>query len=154
MGIDKVDELSAEGLEVSRCNGHAAQFPQAALQERIHRDGYAIWISRSAALVMLVEDMAFQVINVLLSKTFAVHCLDLVLHDIAVLLDIVLLIQFLTECHDVLAGDIGIGIELGTGRGIGSLDIVADEVALLAEVDARVEFFDVREGDLLVYGHQ
>ena len=103
---------------------------------------------------MLVEDMAFQVINVLLSKTLAVHCLDLVLHDIAVLLDIVLLIQFLTESHDVLAGDIGIGIELGACRGIGGLDIVADEVALLAEVDARVEFFDVREGDLLVYGHQ
>ena len=85
---------------------------------------------------MLVEDVAFKVFDILLRKTLAVHRLDLVLHYIAVLLDVVLLIELLPEGHDILAGDIGIGIKLRTGRGIRSLDVVADEIALLAEVHA------------------
>ena len=103
---------------------------------------------------MLVEDVAFKVFDILFRKTFAVHRLDLVLHYIAVLLDVVLLVEFLPEGHDILTGDIGIGIKLRTGRGIRSLDVVADEIALLAEVHAGIEFFNVGDGDLLVYGHQ
>ena len=67
---------------------------------------------------MFVKNVAFKILYILVGKFPAVHSLDLVLHNIAVLLDIVLLVEFLAKCHDVLAGDIGIGVELGTGGGI------------------------------------
>ena len=152
--VNKVDELAAEGLEVGRGYGHAAELPEAALEERIHGDGHAVRVAGSSALVVLVENVALKILDVLVGKLPAVHRLDLVLHDVAVLLDVVLLVELLAECHDVLAGDIGIGVELGAGGGVRCLDIVADEVSLLAEVETLVEFLDVGQGNLLVDGHQ
>jgi len=49
---------------------------------------------------------------------------------------------------------VGVGVELGTGGGVGGLDIVFDEVVLLAEVHAAVEGLDILEGHLLVDGHE
>ena len=103
---------------------------------------------------MFVEDMALKVFDILFGKTPAVHRLDLVLHDIAVLLDVVLLVEFLTEGHDILAGDIGIGIELGAGSRVRGLDVVTDEVAFLAQVHSGIEFLNIRDRHLLVNGHQ
>ena len=103
---------------------------------------------------MLVQDMRLQVGQVLLGQVPAVQRLDLILHDIAVLLDVVLLVELVAEGHDILVRDIGIGIELGTGRRVGSLDVVANEVVLLAQVHPPVECFDVFQGRLLVDGHQ
>ena len=103
---------------------------------------------------MLVEDVGFQILYILVGKLVTIEVLDLVLHYITVLLDIVLLIELLAERHDVLAGDVGISVELGTGGGVRSLDIVLDEVAFLAQVLSVVELFDVFEGGLLVDGHQ
>ena len=98
--------------------------------------------------------MTFKVFDILFGKTSAVHGFNLVLHDIAVLLYIVLLVELLAESHDILPGHIGIGIELRAGSGIRSLYIVSDEIALFAEVEAGIEFLDIGEGDFLVYGHQ
>ena len=98
--------------------------------------------------------MTFKVFDILFGKTSAVHGFNLVFHDIAVLLDVVLLVELLTQSHDILPGYIGIGIELRAGSGIRSLDIVADEIALFAKVETCIEFLDIGEGDFLVYGHQ
>ena len=98
--------------------------------------------------------MGFQVLYILLGKSGTIEVLDLVLHDIAVLLDIILLIQFLAERHDVLPGNVGVGVELGPGSGIGSLDIVLDEVPLLAEVLAVIELLDILQCGLFINGHQ
>ena len=152
--IHQVDELAAEGLEVGRGDGHAAQLAQAAHEERIHRDGDAVGIARGTALIVLVQDVGLQVVDVLLGHAAAIEGADLVLHDVAVLLDVVLLVELVAEGHDVLARDVGVGVELGAGRGVGGLDVVADEVVLLAEVHAPVVGLDVLKGDLLVDGHQ
>ncbi len=152
--VDEVDELAAEGLEVGRGDGNAAEFLQAALQEGIHRDGDAVREARGAGLVVLVEDMRLKVLDVLVGERAAVQGLDLVLHDVAVLLDIVLLVELVAQRHDVLAGDVGVGVELGARRGVGSLDVVLDEVTFLAEVQVGVEFLDIGTGDLLVDRHQ
>ena len=103
---------------------------------------------------MLVEDVALKILDVLARERASVQGLDLVLHDVTVLLDVVLLVELLAEGHDVLAGDIGVGVELGAGGGVGRGDVVADEVALLAQIQTRVELLDVGHGDLLVDGHQ
>ena len=103
---------------------------------------------------MLVKDVAFKILDVLARERASVQGLDLVLHDVTVLLDVVLLVELLAEGHDVLAGDIGVGVELGAGGGVGRGDVVADEVALLAQIQTRVELLDVGHGDLLVDGHQ
>ena len=103
---------------------------------------------------MLVKDVAFKILDVLARERASVQGLDLVLHDVTVLLDVVLLVELLAEGHDVLAGDIGVGVELGAGGGVGRGDVVADEVALLAQVKAGVELLDVGHGHLLVDGHQ
>ena len=103
---------------------------------------------------MLVKDMAFKVLDVLVRKRTAVQRLDLVLHDVAVLFDVVLLVEFLPERDDVLARHIGVGIELGTRSGIGSGDVVPDEVSFLPQVEPGVEFLDVGDRHLLVDGHQ
>ena len=103
---------------------------------------------------MLVQDMGLQVLDVLLGKAFPVQGLDFVLHDVAVLLDVVLLVQFVAQRHDILVGDVGVGVELGAGGGIGSFDIVPDKIPLLAEVHSPVEGFDILQGGLLVDGHE
>ena len=153
-GVHQVDELAAEALEVGGGYGHAAQFLQAAHEEGIHRDGDAVREARGAGLVVLVEDVRLQVLDVLVREGAAVQGLDLVLHDVAVLLDVVLLVELVAQRHDVLAGDVGVGVELGARRSIGRLDVVLDEVALLAEVEVGVELVDVGMRDLLVHRHQ
>ena len=153
-GVHQIDELAAETLEVGGSDGNTAEFAETAHQERIHGDGHAVRIAGGAAFVVLVEHVGLQVLDILLGKGGTVEVLDLVLHDVAVLLDIVLLVEFLAERHDVLAGDVGVCIELGAGGGVGGLDIVLDEVPLLAEVLAVVELLDILQGGFLVDGHQ
>ena len=91
--VYQVDELAAEALEVGRGNGYSAELLEAANEERIHRDCDAIGESGSAALVMLVKHVGIEVLEVLVGKMTPVEHLDLVAHDVAVLLDIVLLVQ-------------------------------------------------------------
>ena len=153
-GIDEVDELAAEALEVGGGDGYAAKLLEAADQERIHGDGHAVGETGSAAFVVLVEDVGIEVLEVLVCKMAAVEGLDLVDHDIAVLLDVVLLVELVAEGDDVLAGDVGIGVELGAGRSVCCCNIVLYEVAFLAEVEVCVELVDVGVGDFLVDGHQ
>ena len=98
--------------------------------------------------------MGLQVLGVLVGHAAAIQGLDLVLHDVAVLLDVVLLIELIPQRYDVLVGDVGVGVELGTGGRVGGLDIVFDEVALLPEVHAAVEGLYVLQGRLLVDGHE
>ena len=141
---------AAEALEVGGGDGHAAQLLQAADEERIHRDGDAVREARGAGLVVLVEDVRLQVRDVLVREGAAVQGLDLVLHDVAVLLDIVLLVELGSQRHDVLAGNIGVGIELGARCSIGGLDIVLDEVALLTEVLAVIELLDILQSGFLI----
>ena len=62
---------------------------------------------------MLVENVGLKILDILLCKRMTIQVLDLVLHDIAVLLDVVLLVEFLTKGDDVLARHIGVGVELG-----------------------------------------
>ena len=153
-GINQVDELATVGFQVGRCDGNAAQILQAAHQEGIHGNGHTIRITRRAALVMLVQDMVLQVLDVLARQLASVQGLDLVPHDVSVLLDVVFLIQLLAQRHDVFARDVGIGIELGARGSVGGSDVVLDEVTFLAEVHAGIEFFDVGHGHLLVNRHQ
>ena len=103
---------------------------------------------------MLVQDVVFQVLDVLARQLASVQGLDLVPHDVSVLLDVVFLIQLLAQRHDVFARDVGIGIELGARGSVGGGDVVLDEVTFLAEVHAGIEFFDVGHGHLLVNRHQ
>ena len=153
-GVHEVDELAAEGLEVGRGDGDAAELAKARDEERIHRDGDAVRIAGGTALVVLVQDVRLEVGDVLLGKGAAVQRLDLVLHDVAVLLDVVLLVELVAKGDDVLVRDVGVGVELGAGGGVGGFDVVLDEVVLLAEVHASVEGLDILEGDFLVDGHQ
>ena len=103
---------------------------------------------------MLVKHVGLQVLDVLVGELPAVQGLDLVLHDVAVLLDVVLLVELVAQRHNVLVRDIGVGVELGTRSGVGSLDIVLDKIPFLAEVGSAVEGLDILQGDLLVDGHE
>ncbi len=103
---------------------------------------------------MFVEDVALQILDVLAGERTSIKGFDLVLHDVAVLLDVVLLVEFLAEGHDVLSGDIGVGVELGAGGGVGCGDVVTDEVTFLPQIKAGVELLDVGHRNLLVDGHQ
>ena len=111
-GIDQVDEFPAEGFEVRGSDGYSAQLPQSALQEGIHGNGYAVRVAGGAALIVLVQDVGLQVLDILLGQTLAIKCLDLVLHNVAVLLDVVFLVQFVSQRHDILMRDVGVGVEL------------------------------------------
>ena len=153
-GINEVDELAAERLEVGRCNGHAAQFLEAADEERVHRDGYTVREARRTALVVFIQDVRVQILEVLVGEGAAVQGLYLVAHDITVLLDVVLLVELVAQGHNVFAGDVGIGVELGSRCSIGGCDVVLDEVPLLAQVDVGIKLVDVCVGYALVDGHQ
>ena len=153
-GIDKIDELTAERLEVRRGDGDASQVLQTIDKERIHCDRNTVRVAWSTALVMLVEDMALKVHDVLVGQVASVKGLDLVLHDVAVLLDVVLLVKFLAKRDNVLSRNIGIGVELGARSSIRCSDVILDEVSLLSQVETRIELFDVGDGHLLVDGHQ
>ena len=61
---------------------------------------------------MLVEHMGLQVLDVLCGKFVSVDGFDLVLHDVAVLLYVVLFVEFLAQGHDVLARYVGVRVEL------------------------------------------
>ena len=152
--VDQIDELAAERLQVGRRNGYAAQLAETGHEEWVHRDGDAVWVTRSTALVMFVEGMLLYVLEVLGCQLPVIKGLDLVLHDEAVLLDVVLLIELLSEGYDILPRDIGVGVELRAGSGIRSLDIIVDEVPLLAEVHTRIEFLDILTRYFLVDGHE
>ena len=153
-GIHEVDELAAERLEVSRGNGDATEVAQTVGKERIHRDGHTVRVTGSAALVVLVKDMALKILDVLVGEATPVQGLDLVLHDVAVLLDVVLLVKLLAKRHYVLAGHIGVGVELRSCGGVRGGDIVFDEVPLLTEVETSIEFLDVGYRHLLVDRHE
>ena len=153
-GIHEIDELATERLEISRGYGDTTEIAQTVGQEGIHRDGHAVRVAGSAALVMLVKDMALKILDVLVGEATPVQGLDLVLHDVAVLLDVVLLVEFLAKRHYVLAGHIGVGVELRSCGGVRGGDIVFDEVPLLTEVEAGIEFLDVGYSHLLVDRHE
>ena len=153
-GIDQVDELTAEAFEVGGGNGNSAELFETALQERIHGNGYAVGVAGGAALVVLVQDVALKVGYIPVGHFTAVERLDLVAHDVAVLLDVVLLVQLLSESDYIFSCDVGVGVELGTGGGVGSVDIVLDKVTLLAQIKAGVKALDVFQRSLLVDGHQ
>ena len=93
---------------------------------------------------MLVQHMRVQVLKVLIRKSPSVKSLYLVAHDVPVLLDVVLLVELIPKRDDILPRDICIGIEFGAGGGIGCSDIVLYEIALLAEIDVRIELVNVR----------
>ena len=103
---------------------------------------------------MFVKDMGFKVSDVLVCQLAAVHGLDLVLHDVAVLLDVVLLVQLLAEGHDVLSRDVGVGVELRTRSRVRGGDVIPDEVTLLSQVDSCIKLLNVGYGHLLVDAHQ
>ncbi len=152
--IDEVDELAAERLEVRRSDGDSPEFAQTAHEERIHRNGNAVREARSTALVMFVKYVRIEILEVLVRKGPPVEGLYLVTHYIAVLLDVVLLVELVAEGHDVLAGDICVGVELGPRRRIGGGDIILDKITLAAQIHVGIEFLDIGKGHLLVDGHE
>ena len=103
---------------------------------------------------MLVKHMRVQILKVLIRKSPSVKSLYLVAHDVPVLLDVVLLVELIPKRDDILPRDICIGVEFGAGGGIGRSDIVLYEIALLAEIDVRIELVNVRVGHTLVDGHK
>ncbi len=103
---------------------------------------------------MFVQNMTFQVLYVLVRQLTPVQGLDLILHDVTVLFDVVLLVELLSKGNDVLPRHVGVGIKLGSGRSIGSLNVVLDEVSFLPQVHTGIKFLDIGDRDFLVDGHQ
>ena len=103
---------------------------------------------------MFVEHVTFEVCHIVVGQSLAIKRLDFVAHYVAVLLDVVLFVKLVAQCHNVLAGDIGVGIELGTCGRIGCSNIVFDEVPFLAQIHIGVESLNIGMGNLLVYAHE
>ena len=61
---------------------------------------------------MFVKAVAGEVFEVLFSQLLGVHLADFVGEDVPVLVDVVLLVEFLTERYDVLLRHVGVGVEL------------------------------------------
>ena len=94
--------------------------------------------------------MGLEVFNVLVCEFLGVYLTNLVRKDIAVLLDVVLLIEFLPQGDDILVRHIGVGVELRTGGGIGGTDVFFDEVLFPVEVLPVVVVLDVSLCNFLV----
>ena len=103
---------------------------------------------------MLVEDVRIQILQILVSQGLAVQSLYLVAHNVAVLLDVVLLVELVAKGDDVLAGHIGVRVELASRSGVRSGDVVLDEIPLLPQVEVGIELLDIGKRHFLVDGHQ
>ena len=123
-----IDEASAERLEVGRGRRVAADRSRAADEPGVHSDGRTV--IGEAGLVVLVDEVRVEQFEIAVGELLAVHLLDAVGEQAAVQADEVALGQLSDEGCDVLVLDVGVGVELRTGGGVGSFAVVGEELHL------------------------
>ena len=143
-----VDEPAAEGAQLGRCGAVAADGSRAFVEPGVHGDGGAIVGQRG--LVVLIDEVVVEQIEVTVGKFFAIYFLDAVRQQATVDADEARLGQLADERGDVLLLHVGVGIVLRASGGVRGVDIVAQEVNLLADLAVLGVLLAVQD---VVFGH-
>ena len=146
-----VDKSAAEGLQIGRRGGVAADALGAADEPGVHRDARAV--VGQARLVVLIDEVVLQQVKVAVGQLLAVELLDAVAEQTAVEAYEVRLRQLADKGGDVLVLHVGVGVILGARGRVGSLTIVDEELELvshLAVLEMALAVEHKRFGSLVV----
>ena len=113
-GEDEIDERTAEGSEMLRCAGFAAEFGHAVAQEGIHRDGNAVGLE--AGFVMHVDFVRLDLADVFGGGFFAKYLADFAADLGAIHLNHQVFHQLGFERRHVFLRNVGIGVEFLSRR--------------------------------------
>ena len=128
-GEDEVHKRAAEGGEMLRRAGFAAEFGHAVAQEGVHRDGDAVGLE--AGFVVDVDFVRLYLADVFGGGCFAKQLADFAADLGAVYLNHQVFHQLGFQCRHVFLGDVGIGVQFGTIGGVVRTHVVIHKVQFL-----------------------